>query len=198
MSELTLEDGGHMRTFIISQNKEKTVRPVGLLVTLIVIFTIVAFIPLRERLYAQSMLESANPPKAAPEPISATVGEKKIMKVVNSRGEIFIHKKRYTLSELKAEIPKLMESYTGDINNVKVYVRADANTPYITLANVVSGIKETDVKKIWLVTKPVVASKSKQPVRKEVARKDEIKAPQLKKTEPKNEERLRTKEQKSD
>lgn len=88
-----------------------------------------------------------------------------------------------------------MASYSGDIDDLDIFVRADANTPYITLSNVISGIKETGMKRIWLITNPVVASKSKQSVGRKFARKGETKAPQLKETKPKNEEPLRAKEE---
>ncbi|MER3447277.1 MAG: hypothetical protein C4291_10730 [Candidatus Dadabacteria bacterium] len=126
-------------------------RFVGFLVAFIGIPAIV-FIPLRERLYAQSVLENTNPSKSASEPF-ATVGEKKIIIIViNKRGEILINKKRYSLSGIKAEMSKLMKSHSENINDVDVFVRADANTSYITLVNLISEIKETGVKRVWLVT----------------------------------------------
>lgn len=71
----------------------------------------------------------------------ATVGGKKIVVIaINKRGEIFIDKKRYSLSEIKAEMSKLMESHSENKNDLDVFVRTDANTPYITLANLISNI----------------------------------------------------------
>lgn|SRR5579875_2463017 len=191
-SELTLREGGYMRTFIT--NKKEKIRSVGLIFALIVILIAVAFIPLWGRLYAQSMLEDANPSKASPA-VSPTTEERQIIIVVSKGGEIFIGKKRYTISGLKGEILNLMASYSGDIDDLDIFVRADANTPYMTLFNVISGIRETGVKRVWLITSPVVASKPRQPVGRSFARKGETKATQIKETEPQNEESLKAKEE---
>lgn len=83
-----------MRNFII--NKKGRIKSVGLMVALIVIFIAVAFIPLRGRLYAQPVLENANPSKTSLKLIPPTAGEKRIIIVVSNRGEIFIEKKRGT------------------------------------------------------------------------------------------------------
>jgi len=95
-----------------------------------------------------------NLPKIESKPMPAAEREKKIVITLNEKGEIFIEKKQYSLSELKAEIRTLMKSQGKNIEEEDVFLRADSHVPYGTVMEVMAEIKNAGVNKLGLVTEP--------------------------------------------
>lgn len=95
-----------------------------------------------------------NLPKIESKPMPAAEREKKIVITLNEKGEIFIEKKKYLLSELKGEIRTLMRSHGKNVEEEDVFLRADSNVPYGTVMEVMAEIKKAGVNKLGLVTEP--------------------------------------------
>jgi biopolymer transport protein TolR len=95
-----------------------------------------------------------NLPKVESKPMPAAEREKKVVITLNEKGEIFIEKKQYSLSELKVEIRTLIKTHGKRIEDEDVFLRADSNVPYGTVMEVMAEIKKAGVNKLGLVTEP--------------------------------------------
>jgi biopolymer transport protein TolR len=95
-----------------------------------------------------------NLPKVESKPMPAAEREKKVVITLNEKGEIFIEKKQYSLSELKVEIRTLVRTHGKRIEDEDVFLRADSNVPYGTVMEVMAEIKKAGVNKLGLVTEP--------------------------------------------
>lgn len=93
-------------------------------------------------------------PKVESKPMPAAEREKKIVVALNGDGEIFIEKKRYTLSELKLEIRSIVRSQGKRLEEENVFLRADSNVPYGTVMGVMAEVKKAGINKIGLITEP--------------------------------------------
>jgi biopolymer transport protein TolR len=95
-----------------------------------------------------------NLPKVESRPMPAAEREKKILVTLNENGEIYIEKKRYSLSELKLEIRSLVRNKGKELEEEDVFLRADSNVPYGTVMEVMAEIKKAGINKIGLITEP--------------------------------------------
>ncbi|MDA2920197.1 protein TolR [Desulfobacterota bacterium AH_259_B03_O07] len=95
-----------------------------------------------------------NLPKVDSRPLPAAEREKKIVITLNEKGEIFIERKKYSLTELKLEIRSLIRKKGKDIIEEDVFLRADSKVPYGTVMEIMAEIKKAGVNKLGLVTEP--------------------------------------------
>jgi biopolymer transport protein TolR len=95
-----------------------------------------------------------NLPRVESKPMPAAEREKKVVITLNDKGEIFIEKKQYSLSELKVEIRTLIRTHGKRIEDEDVFLRADSNVPYGTVMEVMAEIKKAGVNRLGLVTEP--------------------------------------------
>jgi len=95
-----------------------------------------------------------NLPKVDSRPLPAAERGKKIVITLNEKGEIFIEKKKYSLTELKLEIRSLIRKKGKDIREEDVFLRADSKVPYGTVMEIMAEIKKAGVNKLGLVTEP--------------------------------------------
>jgi biopolymer transport protein TolR len=93
-------------------------------------------------------------PKVESRPMPAAEREKKIVVSLNENGEIYIEKKKYSLSELKLEIRSLIRNKGKELEEENVFLRADSNVPYGTVMEVMAEIKKAGINKIGLITEP--------------------------------------------
>jgi biopolymer transport protein TolR len=103
---------------------------------------------------------NVNLPKVESKPMPAAETEKKIVISVNDKGEIFIEKKQYTLRELTVEIRSIIRSRGKEVGDEDVFLRADTTVPYGAVINVMAEIKKAGVKKLGLVTEPLLSNGS--------------------------------------
>ena len=96
-----------------------------------------------------------NLPKTESRPMPSLDRERKVVVTLNSSGEIFIEKERYTLDQLRIEIRKLMAERGKNLTDEDVFLRADSSVPYGTVVEVMSEIRNAGVQKIGLITEPV-------------------------------------------
>ncbi len=96
-----------------------------------------------------------NLPKTESKPMPSIDRERKVVVTLDSSGEIFIEKNRYTLDELRIEIRKLISERGRDIRNEDVFLRADTSVPYGTVVEVMSEIRNAGVNKLGLITEPI-------------------------------------------
>ena len=101
-----------------------------------------------------------NLPKVESKPMPAAEREKKIVVTINNKGEIFIEKEKYSLSQLRVEIRKLIINQGKRIEDGDVFLRADADVPYGDVMDVMAEIKKAGVKKLGLVTEPLSSNSS--------------------------------------
>jgi biopolymer transport protein TolR len=95
-----------------------------------------------------------NLPKVESRPMPAAEREKKILVTLNENGEIYIEKKRFSLSELKPEIRSLIRNKGTELEEEDVFLRADSNVPYGRVMEVMGEIKKAGINKIGLITEP--------------------------------------------
>jgi biopolymer transport protein TolR len=95
-----------------------------------------------------------NLPKVESRPMPAAEREKKIVVSLNKNGEIYIEKKRYSLSELKLGVRSLIRNKGKELGEEDVFLRADSNVPYGTVMEVMAEIKKAGINKIGLITEP--------------------------------------------
>ena len=107
-----------------------------------------------------------NLPKVESKPMPAAEREKKIVVTMNNKGEIFIEKEKYSLSQLRVEIRKLIINQGERIEDGDVFLRADANVPYGDVMDVMAEIKKAGVKKLGLVTEPLSSNNSQSKQKK--------------------------------
>lgn len=96
-----------------------------------------------------------NLPKTESRPMPSLDREKKVVVTLNSSGEIFIEKERYSPDQLRIEIRKLMAERGKNLTDEDVFLRADTSVPYGTVVEVMSEIRNAGVQKIGLITEPV-------------------------------------------
>jgi biopolymer transport protein TolR len=96
-----------------------------------------------------------NLPKTESRPMPSLDRERKVVVTLNSSGEIFIEKERYTLDQLRIEIRKLMAERGKNLTDEDVFLRADTSVPYGSVVEVMSEIRNAGVQKIGLITEPV-------------------------------------------
>ncbi len=96
-----------------------------------------------------------NLPKTESRPMPSLDRERKVVVTLNSSGEIFIEKERYSPDQLRIEIRKLMAERGKNLTDEDVFLRADTSVPYGTVVEVMSEIRNAGVQKIGLITEPV-------------------------------------------
>jgi biopolymer transport protein TolR len=96
-----------------------------------------------------------NLPKTESRPMPSLDRERKVVVTLNSSGEIFIEKERYSLDQLRIEIRKLMAERGKNLTDEDVFLRADTSVPYGSVVEVMSEIRNAGVQKIGLITEPV-------------------------------------------
>src|SRR3970040_3090871 len=101
-----------------------------------------------------------NLPKIYAKPMPAAERERKVVVTINDKGEIFIEKGKYSLSQLRVEIRKLIINQGKRIENGDVFLRADSDVPYGDVMEVMAEIKKAGVKKLGLVTEPLSSNSS--------------------------------------
>jgi biopolymer transport protein TolR len=101
-----------------------------------------------------------NLPKVESKPMPAAEREKRVVVTVNDRGEIYIEKEKYDLSEIKVEIRTQILNLGREIEDEEVFIRADTSVPYGTVIEVMAEIKKAGVKKLGLITEPPSSNKS--------------------------------------
>ncbi len=95
-----------------------------------------------------------NLPRVDSQPMPAAEREKKIVVSLDENGDIYIEKKKYTLSELKLEIRTLIRNKGKELEEEDVFLRADSKVPYGGVMEVMAEIKNAGVNKIGLITEP--------------------------------------------
>ena len=101
-----------------------------------------------------------NLPKIESKPMPAAERERKVVVTINDKGEIFIEKGKYSLSQLRVEIRKLIINQGKRIEDGDVFLRADSDVPYGDVMEVMAEIKKAGVKKLGLVTEPLSSNSS--------------------------------------
>ena len=96
-----------------------------------------------------------NLPKTTSKPIPSIQREKKVVVTIDSRGEVFIEKKKYSLSELKLKVRGLIVGKGKDLEREQVFLRADSSVPYGTVIEVMTEIRKAGVQNIGLITEPL-------------------------------------------
>ena len=96
-----------------------------------------------------------NLPKTESRPMPSLDRERKVVVTLNSSGEIFIEKERYSPDQLRIEIRKLLAERGKNLTDEDVFLRADTSVPYGTVVEVMSEIRNAGVQKIGLITEPV-------------------------------------------
>ena len=107
-----------------------------------------------------------NLPKIESKPMPAAEREKKIVVTINDKGAIFIEREKYTLSQLRVEIRKLIINQGKRIEDGDVFLRADSDVPYGDVMDVMAEIKKAGVKKLGLVTEPLSSNSSQSKQKK--------------------------------
>lgn len=97
---------------------------------------------------------NVNLPKTTSDPIPSVQREKKVVITLTSKGEIYIEKDKYNLSELKLKIRQLIQSRGKDVRTEQVFLRADSSVPYGMVISVMNEIKKAGVEKLGLITEP--------------------------------------------
>ena len=93
-------------------------------------------------------------PKTESKPIPSIQREKKVVVTVNKKGEIFIEKKKYRLSNLKIELRNIFKAQGRNIRTEQVFLRSDQSVSYGTVVKVMGEIKKSGVEKLGLITQP--------------------------------------------
>ena len=96
-----------------------------------------------------------NLPKTTSKPIPSIQREKKVVVTIDSRGDVFIEKKKYSLSELKLKVRGLIVGKGKDLEKEQVFLRADSSVPYGTVIDVMTEIRKAGVQNIGLITEPL-------------------------------------------
>ncbi len=95
-----------------------------------------------------------NLPKTESKPMPAAEREQNLVLTVNSNGEIFIEKDKYTMTQLKRKIRSAIAAKGGDPNKEDVFLRADTSVPYGTVIEIMSELQQEGIYKIGLITEP--------------------------------------------
>lgn len=81
---------------------------------------------------------------------SIDVHEEKLILTINQDREIFIDRKKTTLSELSASLGRLFQNRIDR----EVYMRADKNIPYGFVVQVMAEARKAGVDKLGMITDP--------------------------------------------
>ena len=96
-----------------------------------------------------------NLPKTTSKPIPSIQREKKVVVTVNEKGEVYIEKEKYKLSELKLKVRGMILGKGKNLENEQVFLRADSSVPYGTVIDVMTEIRKAGVENIGLITEPL-------------------------------------------
>jgi biopolymer transport protein ExbD len=91
---------------------------------------------------------SVNLPKADAAPV--VVGEEEIIIYVTNKGEISVGNKKVSLDEL----PEVIEKEASEKAKNEVYLKADENTRYGIVAQVMAKIKAAGISGLGIITEP--------------------------------------------
>ena len=78
----------------------------------------------------------------------------RVIVTMNTKGQIFIDDMAVPLETLEADVKRVMQGR----NTQDVYLRADQNIPYGSVAEVMGAIRKAGVENLGLVTEPEVVS----------------------------------------
>jgi biopolymer transport protein TolR len=81
--------------------------------------------------------------------------EEHLMITLNKDGQIFINDFQVTLDTLQDKLAKILQGRT----NPDVYLKADRDVPYGTVAQAMAQIKDAGVDKLGMVTEPTTPEK---------------------------------------
>ncbi len=95
-----------------------------------------------------------NLPETSSKQIPSSQTDKNVIVTINRRGEIFIEKKKYDLSEVKLKIRGEISNGLKQSNNSQIFIRADSSVPYGKVIGVMNEIKKSGVKNLALITEP--------------------------------------------
>lgn len=95
-----------------------------------------------------------NLPKASSKPIPSIQNDKKVVVTIDAKGDLYIEKTQYSLSELKLKVRSLILEDGKNLKQEQVFLRADSDVPYGTVISVMSEIKKAGVENLGLITIP--------------------------------------------
>jgi len=95
-----------------------------------------------------------NLPKVSSKPIPSIQNDKKVVVTIDSKGDLYIEKDQYSLSELKLKVRGLILESGKNLDQEQVFLRADSDVPYGTVIKVMGEIKKAGVENLGLITIP--------------------------------------------
>lgn len=95
-----------------------------------------------------------NLPKVSSKPIPSIQNDKKVIVTIDNKGNLYIEKKQYSLSELKLKVRSLILEGGKNLKQEQVFLRADSDVPYGTVIKVMSEIQKAGVENLGLITIP--------------------------------------------
>jgi len=95
-----------------------------------------------------------NLPKVSSKPIPSIQNEKKVVVTIDNKGDLYIEKTQYSLSELKLKVRSLILEGGKNLKQEQVFLRADSDVPYGTVIKVMSEIQKAGVENLGLITIP--------------------------------------------
>lgn len=95
-----------------------------------------------------------NLPKVSSKPISSIQNDKKVVVTIDNKGDLYIEKTQYSLSELKLKVRSLILEGGKNLKQEQVFLRADSDVPYGTVIKVMSEIQKAGVENLGLITIP--------------------------------------------
>lgn len=95
-----------------------------------------------------------NLPKVSSKPISSIQNDKKVVVTIDNKGNLYIEKTQYSLSELKLKVRSLIIEGGKNLKQEQVFLRADSDVPYGTVIKVMSEIQKAGVDNLGLITIP--------------------------------------------
>lgn len=95
-----------------------------------------------------------NLPKASSKPIPSIQNDKKVVVTIDAKGDLYIERTQYSLSELKLKVRSLILEDGKNLKQEQVFLRADSDVPYGTVISVMSEIKKAGVENLGLITIP--------------------------------------------
>ncbi len=95
-----------------------------------------------------------NLPKVSSKPIPSIQNDKKVVVTIDKKGNLYIEKKQYSLSELKLKVRSLILEGGKNLKQEQVFLRADSDVPYGTVIKVMSEIQKAGVENLGLITIP--------------------------------------------
>ncbi|MEE9193976.1 MAG: protein TolR [Thermodesulfobacteriota bacterium] len=95
-----------------------------------------------------------NLPKVSSKPIPSIQNDKKVVVTIDNKGDLYIEKTQYSLSELKLKVRSLILEGGKNLKQEQVFLRADSDVPYGTVIKVMSEIQKAGVENLGLITIP--------------------------------------------